>query len=108
MALQNTLENDLVRLVGIPKQLGTECLGEGQKVGKLSAKSERCLRIVALGILSLILTTVVIEVPVLANAFELVPIGLKEYGIALALAITIIPIVEIVKLIQRAVAKKKA
>ncbi len=60
------------------------------------------------GILSLILTTVVIEVPFLANAFELVPIGLAEYGIALGLAITIIPIVEIVKLIQRTVAKKKA
>ena len=60
------------------------------------------------GILSLILTTVVIEVPFLANAFELVPIGLKEYGIAMGLAITIIPIVEIVKLVQRLVSKKKA
>ena len=60
------------------------------------------------GILSLILTTVVIEVPFLANAFDLVPIGLVEYGIALGLAITIIPIVEIVKLFQRMAAKKKA
>ena len=60
------------------------------------------------GILSLILTTVVIEVPFLANAFDLVPIGIGEYGIALGLAITIIPIVEIVKLIQRVIAKKKA
>ncbi len=60
------------------------------------------------GILSLILTTVVIEVPFLANAFDLVPIGFAEYGIALGLAVTIIPIVEIVKLVQRAVAKKKA
>jgi len=60
------------------------------------------------GILSLILTTVVIEVPVLAKAFDLAHLDLMEYGIALGLAITIIPIVEIVKLIQRAVAKKKA
>ena len=59
------------------------------------------------GILSLILTTVVIEVPFLANAFELAPLDLTEYGIALALAFTIIPIVEIVKLFVRLVDKKK-
>ncbi len=59
------------------------------------------------GALSLILTTVVIEVPFLADAFDLVPIGLEEYAIAMGLAILIIPIVEIVKLIQRAVHKNK-
>jgi hypothetical protein len=31
-----------------------------------------------------------------------------EYGIAVALAFTVIPIVEIVKLIQRTIQKKKA
>lgn len=60
------------------------------------------------GILSLALTTAVIEIPFLADAFELTQIGLKEYAIALGLAILIIPIVEIVKVIQRAVAKKKS
>ena len=59
------------------------------------------------GILSLILTTVVIEIPVLANAFELAHLDLMEYGIAFGLAILIIPIVEIVKIIHRAVDKKK-
>ena len=59
------------------------------------------------GLLSFVLTTVVIEVPFLANAFELVPIGWKEYGIATGLAILIIPIVEIVKLFQRIVDRKK-
>ena len=57
------------------------------------------------GILSLILTTVVIEVEFLSNAFELAHLDLMEYGIAFGLAILIIPIVEIVKLIQRKIAK---
>ncbi len=58
------------------------------------------------GILSLILTTVVIEIPFLANAFELAHLDLMEYGIAFGLAILIIPIVEIVKVIHRAIDRK--
>ena len=57
------------------------------------------------GILSLLLTTVVIEVPFLANAFELAQLDLPEYGIAFGLAVLIIPIVEIVKIFHRAVDK---
>ncbi len=57
-------------------------------------------------VLSFILTTVVIEVPFLANAFELAQLDLAEYGIAFGLAILIIPVVEIVKIIHRAVDKK--
>ena len=60
------------------------------------------------GLLSLLLTTVVIEVPFLANAFELAHLDLMEYGIAFALAILIIPIVEIVKFVHRLIDKKKA
>lgn len=52
-------------------------------------------------IVSLILTTTVIEVPFLAGAFDFTPISLKEYVIALGLAVLIIPIMEVVKLIQR-------
>ena len=59
------------------------------------------------GILSLILTTVVIEIPVLANAFELALLDLMEYGIALALAFLVIPIVELIKLFVRIADKKK-
>ena len=55
---------------------------------------------------SLALTTAVLEVPFLADAFGFTPIGWTEYGVALALGFLVIPIVEIVKLIQRAVAKK--
>ena len=54
---------------------------------------------------SLLLTTLVIEVPFIANAFGFTPIGWDEYGIAMALAILVIPVVEIVKLIQRACKK---
>ncbi len=57
------------------------------------------------GALSLVLTTVVIEVPFLANAFNLAHLDLMEYGIAMLLAISVIPIVEIVKLIQRKIKK---
>ena len=55
---------------------------------------------------SLLLTTAVIEIPFLATAFGFTTIGLSEYGISMALAILVIPVVEIVKAIQRAVAKK--
>ena len=57
---------------------------------------------------ALILTTAVIEVPFLADAFGFTVIGWKEYAIALALAVTVIPIVEIIKLVQRAVSRRKA
>ncbi|MBP3692274.1 MAG: cation-translocating P-type ATPase, partial [Clostridia bacterium] len=56
-------------------------------------------------IAAFLLTTLVIEVPVIANLFGFTPINLKEYLIAFGLSITIIPIVEIVKLIQRKVNK---
>ena len=56
---------------------------------------------------SLLLTTLVLEVPFIANAFGFTTIGWDEYGIALLLAILVIPIVEVVKLIQRAVSKHK-
>lgn len=52
-------------------------------------------------LVSLILTTVVIEVPFIAKAFQFTPIDFIEYLIALGLAVLIIPIMEIVKAIQR-------
>ena len=54
---------------------------------------------------SLVLTTLVLEVPFVANAFGFTTIGWDEYGIAMALAIVVIPVVEFVKLIQRKTAK---
>lgn len=59
------------------------------------------------GALSLALTTIVVEVPFLAQAFELAELDVVEYAIAMALAVSVIPMVEIVKAIARAVRKKK-
>ena len=50
---------------------------------------------------SLLLTTAVLEIPFLANAFGFTPIGLTEYSIAIILAILVIPVVELVKFFQR-------
>jgi Ca2+-transporting ATPase len=54
---------------------------------------------------SLVLTALLLEVPFLADAFGFVSVGLVEYGIAIALALVVIPVVELVKLIQRAAKK---
>ncbi len=52
-------------------------------------------------IVSLILTTVVIEVPAIAAMFDFATIEWNEYLVALGLAFLIIPIMEVVKAIQR-------
>lgn len=57
--------------------------------------------------LSLLLTTLVIYVPFLANAFDFAAISAVEYLISLLLAASVIPIVELVKLIKRSVKRKK-
>ena len=53
----------------------------------------------------LLATTAVCEIPFLANAFGFTPVGFVEYGIAMALAILVIPIVEVVKFFQRRAGK---
>lgn len=55
--------------------------------------------------LSLIATTLVIYVPFLSKAFGFEHISLMEYGISIALAFCIIPVVELAKLVQRSLAK---
>ncbi len=55
---------------------------------------------------SLLLATAVVEIPFLAKAFGFAEVGLTEYLIALGLAFLVIPIVETVKAIQRAVKRK--
>lgn len=59
-------------------------------------------------ILSLILTTAVLYVPFLSEAFGFEHISLAEYAVAMGLAFCMIPIVEIVKWVQRIVARRKA
>ena len=60
------------------------------------------------GILSLILTSVVVLVGPVANLFGMVAIGFVEYAVAMGLGFLIIPLVEIVKLVHRAIDKKHA
>ncbi len=54
---------------------------------------------------SLILTTAIIEIEPLARAFEFTHLDAKAYGISIGLAFLVIPIVEIIKAIQRKLAK---
>ena len=54
---------------------------------------------------SFLLTTAVVEIDFLANMFEFTKLSFTEYAISLGLAFLIIPIVEIVKAIQRLTAK---
>ena len=56
-------------------------------------------------LLSFILTTAVIYLPGISTAFGFEHISLAEYGVALALAIIVIPIVETVKFVQRKIRK---
>lgn len=56
-------------------------------------------------ILSFVLTTAVIYVPFLSDAFGFEHISLLEYAIAMLLAVVIIPIVELIKFIQRKMEK---
>ena len=55
---------------------------------------------------ALLLTTAVIYVPFLVEAFGFTSISLSEYTVAMGLAASIIPLVELVKLFQRKLSKK--
>ncbi len=58
-------------------------------------------------VVSLILTSCLIFIPALSDLFGFSHISLKEYGVALGLAISTIPIVEFIKLLTRAFGKNK-
>ena len=57
-------------------------------------------------ILALALTTFVCETPGVNTVFDLRSLEIWQYGIALCISISIIPIVEIVKVIQRNIGKE--
>jgi len=59
------------------------------------------------GAVSFTLTTLLVTVKALANTFSLQQLTIAQYGIAIAIAFAVIPIVEIVKLITRLVKNKK-
>ncbi|MBE5746653.1 MAG: cation-translocating P-type ATPase [Clostridiales bacterium] len=68
-------------------------------------KQNLVLWLAAIG--SLLLTTAVCEIPFLANAFGFEHVGITEYAIAVGMGFLVIPVVEIVKCIQRACKKQK-
>ncbi len=53
------------------------------------------------GVGSLIATTLVCEIPLLAGAFGFASVGIWEYLVAIALGVIVIPVVELVKCFQR-------
>lgn len=55
---------------------------------------------------SLVLTTAVCEIPVLADVFDFTAVGFREYATAILLGFCVIPAVEIVKLIRRRIKNK--
>ena len=57
---------------------------------------------------SLALTTLCIYVPFLADAFDFTAISAAEYAVVMGLAVLVIPVVELVKCVQRAVEKRAA
>ncbi len=52
-------------------------------------------------LLSLVLTITVIYIPFLADAFAFQEISLVEFTVAVLLAVAVIPIVEVIKFVQR-------
>ena len=68
-------------------------------------KQNVVLWLAALG--TFVLTTLVCEIPFLANAFGFMPISLVEYAWAMIIGLCVIPVVELVKLCQRLSENKK-
>ncbi len=73
--------------------------------GSIFRMNTQNIVLIGAAVISLILTTAVIYIPILSGVFEFEHISLAEYGIAMLLAICVIPIVEIVKAIQRKLQK---
>ena len=64
----------------------------------------KVLIIAAIG--SLIATTAVCEIPFLANAFGFTSVSFFEYVVAIVIGAMVIPVVELVKMVQRKLAKQ--
>lgn len=67
--------------------------------------SNRTLTLAAIG--SIVATTLVCEVPFLADAFGFTPVSLLEYVIAIGIGLSGMFVVEIVKTFQRAAMRKR-
>lgn len=69
-------------------------------------KTHNKMLYIAAGV-SFVATTLVCEVGFLAKAFEFEAVSFKEYAVAILLGACVIPVVELVKLIQRKIERKK-
>ena len=78
----------------------------GSVIGMAFGQKSHNITLYGAMIASLLLTTAIIEIPFLAEMFEFVHLDAKAYCISIGLAFLVIPIVEIVKAIQRKTAKK--
>jgi len=77
--------------------------------GSLFSLKKQNWALLLAGLASLVLTTAVLYIPFLQTSFGFEHISLSEYAVALALAFSVIPIVEVVKFFQRKnTARKKA
>jgi Ca2+-transporting ATPase len=74
--------------------------------GSIFRMNTRNITLIGAMVISFILTTAVIYIPFFREIFEFEHISLIEYAIAMLLAISVIPIVEVVKAIQRTAAKR--
>jgi len=75
--------------------------------GSLLGMRKQNLVLCIAGAASLVATTAVIEIPFLANAFGFTPISFAEYAVAIGLAFLVLPIVELVKCVQRAIERAR-
>ena len=94
----------IITHIVILQQLSIACKTQWQSVFTLPGHN-KVLWAAMIG--ALVITTAVLEVPAIAALFNFTPVGWGEYGIALGLAVLVIPVVELVKACQRAADRKK-
>ena len=83
---------------------GINMRSQRESIFRLTTKN-KAMTFAALG--SLVVTTLVCEVPFISALFGFTSVEWVEYAIALALAVCVIPIVELVKLIRRSASRAK-
>jgi len=76
--------------------------------GSIFTMKSKNMVLIGASLLSWVLTTVVVFVPGVTGLFGFAQLDIREYLIAMGLAVLMIPCVELVKLVQRAAAKKRA
>ena len=79
----------------------------GSVIGMVFSQKSHNIVLYGAMIASLLLTTAIIEIPFLADMFEFTHLDPLAYGISIGLAFLVIPVVEIIKAVQRAVSKNK-